>query len=404
MTTGRNRRTPLGAYRADLRTWAGRDTTGGTLLLLAALIALIWANTPARDSYQDLLAVEVGPSALGLHLSLAQWAADGLLAVFFFVVGVELKHEFVVGALRDRRLAGVPIVAAVAGMAVPALIYVVVVGIGEPSALSGWAIPTATDIAFALAVLAVVGRGLPMAVRTFLMTLAVVDDLLGITVIATFYTDSIDFGMLAAALAVIGVFGVVVRMPRPVLPLLIPLAVVAWAFMHASGVHATVAGVLLGFTVPARAIRDEQISRTHQFGEALNPWSSAVALPLFAFAAAGVTVVGDTGALISPVSVAIVVALVVGKTVGVVGATALTTRYTALRLPDRVTLRDLLPIGMLTGIGFTVALLIAELSFDGPDDPRTTPAKAAILVGSLLSATLGALLLRWDTRRHRASD
>ena len=190
------------ARKADrIRRWAALDTTSGALLLVAAAVAVFWANSPWREAYDSLLHVEVGPEALHLHLSLAHWASDGLLAILFFVVGVELKHEFVAGSLRDLKLAGVPIAAAVGGMVTPALCYVVVVAIGDPDGLHGWAIPTATDIAFALAVLAIFGRGLPLALRTFLLTLAVVDDLLGIIVIATFYTEKIDFVMLAATTA-----------------------------------------------------------------------------------------------------------------------------------------------------------------------------------------------------------
>ncbi|MBD0862243.1 Na+/H+ antiporter NhaA [Gordonia sp. zg691] len=387
-----------------LQQWAALDTTSGALLLIAAAVAVIWANSPWRDSYDSLLSVEIGPQALHLHLSLAHWASDGLLAIFFFVVGVELKHEFVAGSLRDLRLAGVPIAAAVGGMVAPALFYVVVVALGDPEALRGWAIPTATDIAFALAVLAIFGRGLPLALRTFLLTLAVVDDLLGIIVIATFYTDEIDFVMLLGAILAVCVFAVLVRQAWKWWPLLIPVALVAWGLMHASGVHATVAGVLLGFTVPAVAIRGERHPRTEVLGEAVRPYSAAIALPIFAFAAAGVTVIGGGGSIVQPVSVGIVAALVVGKVVGVLGSTWVMTRFTPLRLPDSIGLRDLLPIGMLTGVGFTVALLIAELSFEGGSDDHATAAKAAILVGSVVSAALAAVLLRWDARQVRDAD
>lgn len=378
------------------------DTTSGALLLISAALAVLIANSPWRDAYHSFLAYEIGPESLHLHLSLSEWAADGLLAIFFFVVGVELKQEFVAGSLRDFRLAGVPIVAAVAGMITPALCYVAVVGALDPEALRGWAIPTATDIAFALAVLAIFGRGLPLALRTFLLTLAVVDDLLGITVIAVFYTESIDFVMLGCALLAIVAFGVVVRLSRSYRWLLLPLAVVAWAFMHASGVHATVAGVLLGLVVPALTIRGERLSRTELLDETIRPWSAGVALPLFAFAAAGVSVVGADEPLIQPVSIGIVVGLCVGKIAGVLGATALMTRLTPLRLPDSVGLRDLIPVGMLTGIGFTVALLIAELSFGEAE--HAAPAKGAILIGSVIAACVAAIMLRWNARKARDPD
>ncbi|MCF8604962.1 Na+/H+ antiporter NhaA [Gordonia sp. HY442] len=388
------------------RAWIHADTTGGVLLMIAAVVALGWANSPWRESYHDLLSVVVGPASLGLDLSLAHWAADGLLAVFFFVVGVELKQEFVAGDLRNPRSAGVPIAAAVGGMVVPALVYVAIVGGLEPEALRGWATPTATDIAFALGVLALFGRGLPVALRVFLMTLAVVDDLLGIIVIATVYTDSIDARMLGAGLACVVVFGVAVRARRARWWVLLPLAVLAWGFVHASGVHSTVAGVLLGFTVPAIARAGEKQPRTERFGARITPYSTAVCLPLFAFASAGVTVVGS-GHIVQPVSVGVFFALVVGKVVGVMATVWIVTRLTPLRLPDAIGIRDLLPVGLLTGIGFTVALLIAELSFApgaGLSPDHEPAAKIGILAGSLIAAVLGALMLRRDARRVRSSD
>ena len=384
--------------------WIARDVSGGLVLITAAAIALLWANSPWRESYYALLDVHVGPSSLNLDLSLGHWAADGLLAIFFFIVGMELKHEFVAGSLRDPRRAGVPVAAAVGGMAVPALIYTAIVAAGSPDALGGWAIPSATDIAFALAVLAVFGRGLPIALRVFLMTLAVVDDLLGILVIATVYTETIDLLMLGIGLAWVAVFGVLVRRPTLRLWLLIPVALAAWGFVHASGVHATVAGVLLGFTVPATAIYPEVMPRTLAGSHAMTPISSGLALPLFAFAAAGVTVVGVDD-LIQPVSIGVFCGLLFGKVIGILGTTWLLTALTPLRLPNAIGLRDLLPVGVLCGIGFTVALLIAELSFAGPDpDGHAAAAKVGILVGSLVAAILGGALLRWNAKHPRRPD
>ncbi|WP_440712069.1 Na+/H+ antiporter NhaA [Gordonia sp. FQ] len=387
-----------------LSSWISRDVSGGILLVIAAVIALVWANSPWRAAYHSLLETEVGPSSLHLRLTLGEWAADGLLALFFFIVGMELKHEFVTGSLRNPRRAGVPVAAAVGGMVVPALCYAAIVGPLDGDAVGGWAIPSATDIAFALAVLAICGRGLPIALRVFLMTLAVVDDLLGIAVIATVYTEHIDLPLLLEALGCVVVFGLLVRARRLYWWLLVPIAVLTWGLVHASGVHSTVAGVLLGFTVPAVARHGEALPRAIVGAHALTPWSSGVALPLFAFAAAGVTVVG-VGHIVQPVSVGVVVGLVVGKVAGVLGTTWLVTRFTPLRLPDAIGLRDLLPIGFLCGIGFTVALLIAELSF--PDESaggHTAAAKVGILVGSLLAAVLGGALLRWDAGRARSAD
>lgn len=393
---------------ARVRRWLSRETSGGILLIGAAVVALVWANSPWREAYQSLSSTVVGPSSpLHLDLTLSTWAADGLLAIFFFVVGVELKQEFVAGSLRNPRQAGVPMLAAVGGMAVPAVLFtVLVVLLGDPGATHGWAIPTATDIAFALAVLAVFGKGLPTAVRTFLLTLAVVDDLLAIVVIAVFYTDHLRWGALGVALLAVVAFGVLVRSRRAARwYLLLPLAVVAWAFMHESGVHATVAGVLLGFTVPALVVHGEAQSRTHRYEHLVRPVSSGLALPVFAFFAAGVSLVDGGGVATlaaQPVALAIVVGLVVGKMVGVLGVTALLVRLTPLRLAQGIGVRDLLPVGFLAGIGFTVSLLIAELSF--ADGEHTAAAKAAVLAASVVAALLAAGALRWDARRARSDD
>ncbi|HWR85861.1 MAG TPA: Na+/H+ antiporter NhaA [Rhodoglobus sp.] len=382
------------------------ETTGGVLLLVAAALALVLANSPAGEGYQALSGIRLGPEALHLDLTLAQWAADGLLAVFFFVVGVELKHEFVAGSLRRPREAAVPMIAAVGGMAVPAVLYALVVLVaGDLSALPGWAIPTATDIAFALGVLAIFGRGLPAALRTFLLTLAVVDDLLAIVIIAVFYTAAVNLLALAGALVAVAAFALVVRSRHPWWFVLVPLAIVAWVLMHESGVHATIAGVLLGFTVPAVIRHGEREPRTTRYEHRVRPWSIGLALPIFAFFSAGVSVSDGGGAaevLLQPVVLAVVLGLVVGKVLGVLGATALLTRTTRLRLPDGIGLRDLLPIGLLAGIGFTVSLLITELSF--PDLTHTDGAKLGVLLGTLLSAVLAAIMLRWDARRARSQD
>lgn len=388
------------------RRWLTSETTGGALLLAAAAVALIWANSPLGAAYTALSEFVVGPAVLHLNLTLSDWAADGLLAIFFFVVGVELKHEMVAGSLRRIREAAVPVLAAIGGMVLPAAVFVaVVLAHRDMAALPGWAIPTATDIAFALAVLAIFGRGLPRALRTFLLTLAVVDDLLAIVVIAVVYTESIDLLTLVGALAAVVVFGLVARSRRPRWWLLVPIALIAWAAMHASGVHATIAGVLLGLSVPASAVHAEHEARTERFDEAVRPISAGLALPVFAFFSAGVTLVtgaGPAAVIGQPVVAAVVAGLVVGKLVGVLGTTALVTRLTPLRLPDAIGIRDLVPIGFLTGIGFTVSLLIAELSF--PDGDHAIGAKTAILIATLLAATLAAATLRWDARKARRAD
>ena len=396
------------ASRTDrLRTWVSRETTGGVLLLGAALVAILFANSPWRDAYTTLSETRVGPAALHLDLTLAHWASDGLLAIFFFVVGLELKRELVTGSLRHPREAAVPMLAAVGGMLVPAAFYTALVLLTrDTTALSGWAIPTATDIAFALAVLAVFGRGLPTAVRTFLLTLAVVDDLLAIVVIAIFYTETVSWGPLGLAVVGLVLFRLLVRARRVLWWVLLPLAVVIWALVHASGIHATVAGVMMGFLVPALLVHGEPESRTHRFENVWNPLSSGIALPVFAFFAAGVTVVGIPLAdvFVQGATLGVLAGLVIGKCIGVLGTTWLVTRLTPLRLAQGIGIRDLLPVGLLAGIGFTVSLLIVELSFD-PGSEHGTGAKIAVLLGSVVSAVAGALALRHDARRtDRTND
>ncbi|SHJ26878.1 sodium/proton antiporter, NhaA family (TC 2.A.33.1.1) [Tessaracoccus bendigoensis DSM 12906] len=389
-----------------LRALVASDSVAGLLLMGAAVIGLLWANSPWRHVYVNLSELTVGPAALHLDLSLSSWAADGLLAVFFLVVGLELKYEIVLGSLRNPRQAAVPVLAAVGGMVTPALVFVgVIAATGATEALRGWAIPTATDIAFALAVLAIFGRGLPRALRVFLLTLAVVDDLLAIIVIAAFYTESLTPAWLLVALGCVAGFALLVRLPRLRWWLLIPLGLLAWGFMHASGVHATIAGVLLGLAVPARPVHGEKGSRVHRFTAAVQPVSAAIVVPIFAFFSAGVSLVDGAGPLAvlrQPVFLAIIAGLMVGKVVGVLGTTALVTRLTPLRLPDAIGLRDLFPVGLLTGIGFTVSLLIAELSFPAGD--MAAAAKVAVLAGSVGSAVLGGVALRWAARRPRSDD
>lgn len=236
------------------------ETVGGVLLLLAAVAALVWANVPAlHHSYESVSDFHFGPEALGLHLSVAHWAADGLLAVFFFVAGIELKRELVAGDLRDPKAAALPVVAALCGMAVPALVYTLT-NTADAGSLAGWAVPTATDIAFALAVLAVIGTSLPSALRAFLLTLAVVDDLFAILIIAVFFTDTIHFAALGEAVVGLGVFWLLLRRGVRGWYVYVPLGVVIWALMYNSGVHATIAGVAMGLMLRCTTREGERCS------------------------------------------------------------------------------------------------------------------------------------------------
>ncbi|WP_127506289.1 Na+/H+ antiporter NhaA [Actinoplanes solisilvae] len=378
------------------------ETVGGVLLLVAAVAALIWSNTPWSDLYHRFSELRVGPAALHLDLALATWAADGLLAIFFFVAGLELKREFVAGDLREARRAALPVAAAVGGMALPALIFTLIAVRAGGDALSGWAIPTATDIAFALAVLAVISTHLPSALRTFLLTLAVVDDLLAITIIALFYSSSLHLGFLALALVAIAAFGFLVQRGITRWWLLLPLAVVAWALVHESGIHATVAGVLLAFTVPVRGRRGEHGLAEHM-EHRWRPISAGFAVPVFAFFAAGVTIADAGGlgtGLTNTITLAIVAALVVGKAIGITGSTYLVQRFTRAQLAEGVSWWDVLGVALLGGIGFTVSLLIGELAF-GLGTAADGYAKIGVLTGSLLSALLAAIVLRSRNRHYR---
>jgi Na+:H+ antiporter, NhaA family len=374
---------------------------GGVLLLAAAVVALVWANTPWRESYEALRQLTFGPASLHLDLTVGHWASDGLLAVFFFVAGLELKRELVVGDLSDLQHAVLPVAAALSGVVVPALLYLAVTA-GEPGVSRGWAVPTATDIAFALAALAVMGSHLPSGLRSFLLTLAVVDDLVAITIIAVFYTSDLSLLALLCSFVPLAGFALCARMRRARWWLLVPLALLTWGLVHASGVHATVAGVLLAMSVPVRLRDHETTSVAERLEHVVRPLSAAVAVPAFALLAAGVTLVGGgaSAALRDRVAWAVVVALVVGKTVGVLGGTWLTARFTRAELDDDLEWGDLLGLSMLAGIGFTVSLLIGELAF-GTGSPRDEHVKAAVLTGSLLAAALAAVVLRRRERVYR---
>jgi NhaA family Na+:H+ antiporter len=352
--------------------------------------------------------VKIGYEPWHLSLSLGTWAADGLLAIFFFLAGLELKREFVAGDLRSVNRAIVPVAAAFGGVIVPAIIYTLINLNGGPEALRGWAIPTATDIAFAVAVLAVIGSKLPAALRIFLLTLAVVDDLIAITIIAFFYTTDILFGPLLLAIVPLVLFAFLTHKfsyffgtrAYALWLILLPIGFVTWALVHESGVHATVAGVLLGFAVPVlRSARgggpDAGPGLAETIEHRIRPLSAGFAIPVFAFFSAGVTIGGVDGlyqALTDPVAVGIVVALVVGKPIGVLLAPWLVVKTTRARLDPDLAWIDVTGVSVLAGVGFTVSLLISELAF-GQGSVHDDHGKVAILVGSLLAALLASTIL-----------
>lgn len=394
------------------RTWLLRalrdETVGGVLLLAAAVVALILANSPASDWYFSLAATTIGPDIvlgpvhLDLNLSVATWAADGLLAVFFFIAGVELRHELQLGSLANPAKAAVPLAAAIGGMVLPAGLYFAAntaLPQGEPG---GWGIPMATDIAFALAVLAVVGRNLPVALRAFLLSLAVVDDLGAIIVIAVFYSEKFNPMDFAVSLALLAVYGVLQWRRVRGWPIFVGLAVLAWAFMHESGVHATIAGVAAGMLTRVKAEPGEEQSPGDHAEHTIRPISAGFAVPVFAFFAAGVSLKGTSlGAVLeNPIAIGVMVGLVLGKPIGVITTAYVTAKFTRAELSKDIGWLDVGAIGFLSGIGFTVSLLIAELAFES-EPSLLSAAKLAVLIGSLTSAVLATAAILGRNRHYR---
>ena len=395
-------RPPLGERVWLLRALRG-ETIGGVLLLIAAVIAIAWANSPWGDAYFELGAITVGPAALGLNLSLATWAADGLLAVFFFVAGLELKHELTHGTLSKPAQAAVPIAAALGGMIVPAVIFVAIVTTsGEPGGLRGWAVPMATDIAFALAVLAVVGRMLPVALRAFLLTLAVVDDLGAITIIAIFYSKGFSLFYFLLAVALLAVYWILQRKRVRSPFIYVPLALVIWWATHESGIHATVAGVAMALLTRASTDPGEAESPVDRLQRMLLPLSAGLCVPLFAFFAAGVDLrsTGLLEPLSNPVAIGIMAGLILGKPIGVVTTAWFMARFTRARLNPAIGWQDVVAVGMLAGIGFTVALLITELAYSD-NIGLLDSAKTAVFTASVISALIASVLLLARNRHYR---
>ena len=405
-----------GTYRTHLpfEAWVTRAIPGGALLLAATVLALLFANTPLSGLYFAVrdthIGAELGP--LSLDLSVGHWASDGLLAIFFFLAGLELKQELVVGDQRSPSKALVPIAAAFGGVAVPAILYTVINLSGPAGSSGGWAIPAATDIAFAIAILALLGSNLPTALRTFLLTLAIVDDLIAITIIAIFYTSDLRLWLLALALLPVAAFWWLTNRREAwfkkhywtAWALLLPLAIITWVLFLNSGVHATIAGVVLAFMVPVRGLSryGTQHSLSHTLEHRLRPFSSAVAVPVFAFFSAGVAVGGVSGLLDawqSTVALGIIVGLVAGKIVGIVGTSFLLTTFTKARLDPALKWVDMIGMSAIAGIGFTVSLLVSELSFQVGDDMYDW-AKVGVLTASALAAVLGAAILLPRNRRY----
>jgi NhaA family Na+:H+ antiporter len=382
--------TPLGEEFASV------EAVGGIALLFAAIAALVWANSPWSDSYASLWSHEitVGSEGLSITNSLRHWVNDGLMTFFFFVVGVEIKRELVEGELSDRAKARLPVAAAIGGMVVPALIYFAWNPVG--SGVRGWGIPMATDIAFALGVIALLGRRVPRGLKLFLLTLAIVDDVGAIVVIAVFYSTGIDFAWLGGAAAVVAAIYAARRLGARHPLVVVAPALVLWVCFFQSGVHATLAGVVLGLLIPAGTEHDRAFLDRIERG--LHPWTSFVVVPVFALANAGIALGPDAlrDAAASPITWGVATGLVVGKIVGIVGVTMIGPRLRLGRLPAGVGTRQVIGIGAVAGIGFTVSLFVAELAFNGT---RLQEAKIGILAASLVAGLLGTGMLVRTARR-----
>ncbi|WP_114560809.1 Na+/H+ antiporter NhaA [Desertihabitans aurantiacus] len=366
------------------------ETVGGVLMLAAAVVAVIWANV--GSSYEDFRHIYLGP------LNIQHWAADGLLTIFFFVAGLELKREFVAGSLRKPSAALVPIVAALCGMVVPAGIYLLL-NLGLPDGdLRGWAVPMATDIAFALAILGLVGGRLPTSLRAFLLTLAIVDDLGAIAVIAVVFTTDLALGWLVGALACAAVWFLLQRKRLDTWWWVqVPLFVLCWWCMYSSGVHATIAGVLLGLLT--RTSPEESNDPVDRWEHFWRPVSAGFVVPFFALMSAGVvvSVQAVSEVFTQAVPLGIMLGLVVGKVVGVSGGAWLTARFTRAELAPDIRWGDVVGVSVVAGVGFTVALLVAELAF--ADAPEVIEhAKTAVLLASVLAALIAVVVLALRNR------
>jgi NhaA family Na+:H+ antiporter len=383
-------RRPVTEFARFLRT----ETVGGMILLAATALALLWANSPWRGGYEAIRDFRIG-------LSLEDWAKDGLLALFFFVAGLELKRELVVGELSRFRAAILPVLAALGGMIVP-IGLALAIGWGSPGMAEAWAIPAATDIAFALGVLAITASGLPSSARVFLLSLAVVDDLGAIVIIGVLFTTNFNLIAAAVAVALLASYAYLQHKRVRTAWLYVPIALATWAAVHEAGVHATIAGVALGLLTRVRKDPYEREAPALRLEHRLQPWSAGFAVPVFALFAAGVPVSPDALKAVfgDKVAIAVIVGLVAGKLIGIFGTTFLAVKLKAARMPTGMGWRDMIAVSMLGGVGFTVSLLIADQALDGPAAQR---AKAAVLLASTVASLLAAVLLVRRGRARRAS-
>ena len=382
-----------------LRAFIASESAGGIILIVAAALALAIANSPLLADYQKLLSTPVAFSAgslVAIDKPLLLWINDGLMALFFFLIGLEVKREIVTGQLRSWKQASLPIIAAIGGMAIPAIVFVAL-NLGSPENLRGWAIPAATDIAFALGLLALLGSRVPVALKALLLAIAIIDDIGAIAIIAIFYTENMNLAALAlalipaAAMLLLNRAGVARTIPYFL------FAALLWICVLKSGVHATLAGVVTALFVPIATGEERPLERLEH---ALHPWVAFLILPIFAFANAGVSFAGaGLDALLAPLSLGIAAGLVIGKQLGIFGACWLAVKAGWARLPEGVGFRHVYGLSCLAGIGFTMSLFIGNLAFVDPQ--QIAAVKFGVLGGSLVSAITGIVVLRFASPRKQ---
>ena len=369
------------------------ETSGGIILMIAAVLAMIIANSPLATAYDAILGtyIKVGIGSFEIAKPAILWINDGLMAIFFFLVGLEIKREVLAGELSSFDKAILPIMAAIGGMAVPGLIYAII-NWGTPENLNGWAIPTATDIAFALGILALIGSRAPVALKIFLLAIAIIDDLGAIVIIAVFYTSQLSMNALTISMLGFAAAIVLNRMGvQRTAPYLL-VGIVMWVFVLKSGVHATLAGVLIALTIPLKS-KNEDEALLYKMEHGLHPWVAFLILPIFAFANAGVNFTGiGIDDLLQPLTLGIAVGLFLGKQIGVFIATWIGVKSGVARLPENVTWRHVYGVACLTGVGFTMSLFIGSLAFEAADEMNSV--RLGVVLGSILSGLFGYVLLK----------
>lgn len=385
-----------------IREYLRHESAGGILLLIAAVAAMVIVNSPARPLYDALLnvIVEIRVGEFGIEKPLLLWVNDGLMAMFFFLVGLEIKREVLRGELSNPAKVGLPVIAAAGGMLLPAVFYTLL-NHGDASAMNGWAIPCATDIAFSLGVLALLGRRVPRGLKLFLLTLAIVDDLGIVVIIAVYYTPDLSLISLLVAAAALAVLYFMNRKGVMNITPYLVVGMVLWTAVLKSGVHATLAGVLLAFFIPLRTPAGIDVSPLEQLEHDLQPTVAYGILPLFAFANTGVSLQGmSVLSLLQPVPLGIALGLFLGKQVGVFGFSLAAVRLGIARLPEGVTWPQMYGVALLCGIGFTMSLFVSALAFEQVGSGHAVDDRLGILCGSLISAVLGYLVLRLVLRER----